>query len=241
MARTLANVGMYFASASDHALHIHQYADMTIRARLDSGATVSVEVRTGYPYDQTVSVTLLDDLDADSSISLRVPAWAQGAAELSDGLDRVTASHATVVISGPRPAGSPFVLQLPMPPRVTRPDPRIDAVRGQVAIERGPFVLAVEDVDLPAGVTVNDITIDPTRVVPAERGGAVVAVELSRVAGDEHTLPYDAEFAVDHTPLDDPSVVTYRPYHQWANRGPSTMRVWTPVLADHDAPARSND
>ncbi len=241
VARTLANVGMYFASTSDHALHIHQYADMTIRARLDSGATVSVEVRTGYPYEQSVSLTLLDDLDADSSIVLRVPAWARGTAELSDGLDRVVATDETVVISGPRPAGSPYVLQLPMPPRVTRPDPRIDAVRGQVAIERGPFVLAVEDVDLPTGVTVNDIAIDPSHVTPAEGGGATVPVQLSQIDRDEHTLPYDEEFAVERSRLDDPSVVTFRPYHQWANRGPSTMRVWTPALADHDAPARSND
>jgi DUF1680 family protein len=232
---------MYFASTSNHALHIHQYADMTIRARLESGATVSVEVRTGYPYEQSVSLTLLDDLDAGSSIVLRVPAWARGAAELSDGLERVVATDETVVISGPRPAGSPYVLQLPMPPRVTRPDPRIDAVRGQVAIERGPFVLAVEDVDLPTGVTVNDIAIDPSHVAPAEGGGATVPVQLSRVDRDEHTLPYDEEFAVERSRLDEPSVVTFRPYHQWANRGPSTMRVWTPALADHDAPARSND
>ncbi len=42
VARTLANVGMYFASASAQALHIHQYGDVTIHARLDSGSEVSV-------------------------------------------------------------------------------------------------------------------------------------------------------------------------------------------------------
>jgi DUF1680 family protein len=232
VARTLANVGMYFASASEHALHLHQYGDVTIRAQLDSGSTVSVEVRTGYPYEQSVSLTLLDDLDDESSISLRVPAWARGSAVLSDGLDRVTANGETVVITGPRPAGSPYVLHLPMPPRVTRPDPRIDAVRGQVAIERGPFVLAVEDVDLPDGVTVNDIVIDPTDIRPVEGGGAAAPMLLSHVADSEETLPYGEEFPVERTPVDDPSVATFRPYFQWANRGPSTMRVWTPALAE---------
>ncbi|KRC66420.1 hypothetical protein ASE12_17605 [Aeromicrobium sp. Root236] len=240
VARTLANVGMYFASASNHALHVHQYGDVTIDAQLTGGARVGVQVRTGYPYEPSVSVTLLRDLDAETSVTLRVPSWARGNAVLSDGLDRVAVTGDTVVIKGPRPAGSPYVLQLPMPPRVTHPDPRIDAIRGQVALERGPFVLAVEDVDLPGGVTVNDIEIDPAGVVPAEGGGATVPVQLSRVAVDDGELPYGDRLAVDRAPLDDPSVVTFRPYHQWANRGPSTMRVWTPVL-DHDAPAGSND
>ena len=240
VARTLANVGMYFASASAHALHIHQYGDLTIRAQLDGGSTVSVEVRTGYPYEQSVSVTLLDDLDAQSSVSLRVPAWARGSAVLSDGLDRAGATGETITISGPRPAGSAFILQLPMPPRVTQPDPRIDAVRGQVAIERGPFVLTVEDVDLPDGITVNDIAIDPAVVRPAEGGGAAVSAVLTEVAGAENTLPYGAALPVDQTRLGDPSVVTFRPYYQWANRGPSTMRVWTPTLDDH-TPPRTNE
>jgi DUF1680 family protein len=241
VARTLANVGMYFASASEHAVHIHQYGDVTIHVQLDSGSEVSVEVRTGYPYDEWVSVTLLSDLDAESAVSLRVPDWARGNAILSDGLERVVASGGTIDIKGPRPAGSPFVLQLPMPPRVTQPHPRIDAIRGQVAIERGPFVLAVEDVDLPDGITVNDITIDPTRVVPAEGGGAVAPVLLTRVAGAEATVPYGEEFPVEQTPLRDQTVVTFRPYFQWANRGPSTMRVWTPAITHDEAPPRSND
>jgi DUF1680 family protein len=198
-------------------------------------------VRTGYPYDEWVSVTQLSDLDDGSAVSLRVPAWARGSAVLSDGLDRIAASGETVVITGPRPAGSPFVLHLPMPPRVTQPDPHIDAIRGQLAIERGPFVLAVEDVDLPDGVTVNDIAIDPAGIRPAEGGGAAASVLLTEVAGAAETLPYGDEFPVDQVPLADPSVVTFRPYYQWANRGPSTMRVWTPALADDQAPPRSND
>jgi DUF1680 family protein len=238
VARTLANVGMYFASVSEHALHIHQYGDLTIHAQLDGGSEVSLQVRTGYPYDESVTVTLLGDLDSQSAVSLRVPAWGRGTAVLSDGLDDVEASGDTVVIKGPRSAGTPFMLRLPMPPRVTQPHPRIDAVRGQVAIERGPFVLAVEDLDLPEGVTVNDIAIDPTAVRPVDGGGAEASIVLTRATGTEETLPYGEEFAMSRTPLDGPSVATFRPYFQWANRGPATMRVWTPAVAEdhhHDS------
>ena len=45
-------------------------------------------------------------------------------------------------------AGDVVELRLPMAPRVSSPDPRIDAVRGCVVVERGPEVLALESVDL---------------------------------------------------------------------------------------------
>ena len=54
-------------------------------------------------------------------------------------------------------AGDRVVLDLPMQPRLTVPDPRIDAVRGSVAIERGPVVYCVETADLPAGVELEDV------------------------------------------------------------------------------------
>jgi len=229
VARTLANLGRYFASASEHALHVHQYADLTVHTRLDDGAEIGLQVRTGYPNDESVSVTLLRDLDSGVAVSLRVPAWARGHAVLYDGSEHVTANDETVVVHGPRPAGTRVTLTLPMAPRVTRPHPRIDAVRGQVAIERGPFVLAVEDVDLPDGVTVNDIAIDPDHVRPFG-DGAQVPVLLTEVADVGGALPYADEVPVSETPSPGRPVATFRPYYQWANRGPSTMRVWTPTL-----------
>lgn len=45
--------------------------------------------------------------------------------------------------------GDRVELILDMTPRVVRSDHRIDAVRGCVAVQRGPEVLALESVDLP--------------------------------------------------------------------------------------------
>ena len=60
---------------------------------------------------------------------------------------------------------------------MTWPDPRIDAVRGCVAIERGPEVLALESTDLaPLGVDdVGQVVIDPDRVRWREADGRVFA------------------------------------------------------------------
>ena len=45
---------------------------------------------------------------------------------------------------------SQVVLELPMPVRVIAPHPRIDAVRGCVALARGPLVYCIEQADHPA-------------------------------------------------------------------------------------------
>ena len=49
-------------------------------------------------------------------------------------------------------AGDQISLRLDMTPRWTYPDPRVDAVRGCVAIERGPLVYCFEQADQPVPV-----------------------------------------------------------------------------------------
>ena len=81
-------------------------------------------------------------------------------------------------------AGDRIELTLPMPPRVTRPDPRIDAVRGTIALERGPIVYAVEEPDLPASVALESIEVpdDPrievgTWEAPLPAGAATLSLD----------------------------------------------------------------
>ena len=56
-------------------------------------------------------------------------------------------------------AGDRITLDMAMPPRATVPDPRIDAVRGTIALERGPLVYAIEDADLPEGTSVESLEV----------------------------------------------------------------------------------
>jgi DUF1680 family protein len=143
--------------------------------------------------------------------------------------------------------GDVVTLDLPVAPRLTWPDPRVDAVRGTVAVERGPLVLALESVDLPDGVTLDQVRLDPevaprphadgavvrALVVPLPDGGtgmppfastgsasSISASSVSASSGGSGG-PDGAAPAV----LDLPLV----PYHRWAERGPSTMRVFIPT------------
>jgi DUF1680 family protein len=98
-------------------------------------------------------------------------------------------------------------------------------VRGQIAVERGPLVLALEDVDLPAGLDVEQVVIDTT-VRPSAHPDGAVATFRHRAAAPA-AWPFGSIAVSEGEPLE----ATLIPYYRWANRGPSTMRVWIPTLA----------
>lgn len=223
-ARTFASLAAYLATADASGIQLHQYAPATIRTRLDDGQEVALEVTTGYPVDGTVSVRVLTDAPSPWTLSLRVPAWAEGArlsvtpagGGLRQVLDASPHGDRPGMVSFTRAfaAGDIVELILPVAPRFTAPDARVDAVRGCLVVERGPEVFALETVDL-AGTPLEasdfaDLRLDPA-VPPRDVDGGVIVDAVDQRTGARAQVPLVR-------------------YHEWAERGPSQMRVWVPVL-----------
>ncbi|AYF98027.1 glycoside hydrolase family 127 protein [Protaetiibacter intestinalis] len=215
VARTLASLAGYVATTDGAALQLHQFVTGEVRVQLDAGA-LAVRVETAYPHDGRVRVTVLEAPDAEVGIALRVPGWADGATFTAAGAT-APASPGYATARRVFAPGEQLELVLPLEPRLTAPDPRVDAVRGQLAVERGPLVLALEDVDLPDGVDVEHVELDEAAPVIATADGAEVALRV-RTDADLPLAPADGIRA------------RLRPYKDWANRGPSTMRVWIPTV-----------
>lgn len=237
VARTFASLAAYVATVDDGGVQLHQYAPAEIRATLPSGEHVSLDVVTGYPVDGRVEVRVRAAPASGWTLTLRVPSWSPSArVRVDDGAVREVGPGA-VQVAGPG-AGGVVVLELDTVPRFVVPDPHIDAVRGCVAVQRGPEVLCLESVDLPAGRGVDDVVVDAS-VPPWEVDGTVYVRAGSLGAGadgrdgdgdDGNGWPYAASDAVVPRPRPDLRDVRLVPYHDWANRGPATMRVWLPTL-----------
>ncbi|WP_422771306.1 glycoside hydrolase family 127 protein [Plantactinospora sp. WMMC1484] len=238
VARTLASLAGYVATTDDGGLQIHQYAPATIRTRLPDGQRLAVRVETDYPASGGIHVHVTEGSGQPWTLSLRVPAWAAGARLVHDGRSTpVTPGMAT--LHRAFQIGDVITLELPVRPRLSRPDRRIDAVRGCVAVERGPEVLCVESHDLPAGDAIDSLEIDPF-VPPRDVDGVVrVRGRLAAPAVPEQDWPYPAAVDIAPAAVDiAPAAagwfeVPLRPYHSWARRGPSSMRVWLPATRSH--------
>ncbi|MFG3685032.1 glycoside hydrolase family 127 protein [Micromonospora sp. NPDC047740] len=228
VARTMASLAAYVATADDEGLQLHQYLPGTVTHRLADGRDLCVTVATDYPHDGHVRVRVDSDDDRPWSLSLRVPSWAVEGATLT--VDGTTLPVGPGVFTERRTwrRGDKVVLYLPMAPRFTYPDARIDAVRGCVAVERGPLVLALESVDVTGVETVDELRVDPSE--PPRLVDGRVVVRCRRVRPQDHDWPYRSAGAESAPGAGEEfAEVALVEYHAWANRGPSTMRVWLPT------------
>ncbi|NEE00887.1 glycoside hydrolase family 127 protein [Phytoactinopolyspora halotolerans] len=272
VARLIAQLSSYTAALGDDELRICQYTDCDIELPQHVGDGV-VHVRSTYPASGVVDITLNGRLAPGFRLALRVPRWSNGATSDdgrmpadADGFVRLQPGHAAPPVAGdqrPEPAGQAdeqwrWRVEFDVKPRWTRAHPRVDAVRGCVALERGPVVYCVEQADLPPGVDLDDVAADPS-VAPSERTGVripgsadavpappVLEVagelmepenELYRAAADDVDPDADADAAgASHT--DDAMAarratrrltVSAIPFGSWGNRTSGAMRVWLPA------------
>jgi DUF1680 family protein len=223
--RTLASLSSYVATASADGVQVHQYAGGTFEATTDRGR-LTLRVTTRYPAEGRIEFELLEAPAEPVTIGLRVPDWAEGA-ELVDGDDRRGGLEPGYVETVRRfSPGDRLVLTLPVAPAFVYPHPRIDDVRGAVAVQRGPEVFCLESVDLPAGVAFDDVRVHPD-TAPEDDGTGSVTVLASVEEGSGAPWPYARVRAPAFEPR--PVAIRLLPYHDWANRGPSTMRIWIPA------------
>jgi DUF1680 family protein len=238
--RTLSSLGRYFVTTTADGVQLWQYAPSRLTVSV-AGHPVELTVSTGYPYSGRISVRVDRAGPEPAELALRVPGWAESA----HGTVRPAGNGHRPVPAGPVPPGTlwrvrrrwqpgdELILDLPMAVRRTVADPRIDAVRGCVAIQRGPLVYCLEETDIPGPAQVESVVLATDAAitaVPAEIAGQPVTVltgaaQLCPPA--ELAWPYPAAGAAAGGGQIRVQLV---PYSTWGNRRPGqTMRVWIPA------------
>lgn len=218
IARVVAQLGAYLASSTADELAVHQIADAEIDLP-DHLGTGTVRLTTRYPDNGEITVALTGSARPGVQIALRVPSWSPQVR--LDG-EQVQPDEDGYLRLNPT---TEHTVALDLSPRWTYPHPRIDAVRGTVALERGPLVYCLEEVDLPDGVALQDVVVSPDQAVTVGTG----ALELTGTAGDPG--PADLYRPTPPSPATGPSSVPLvaRPFATWGNRGGDAMRVWMPA------------
>jgi uncharacterized protein len=229
--RLLASLHHYLATVSDAGIQLHQYATSTIRTDVPGAGPVELAVETSYPWSGSVSIEVVSSTDAPWTLSLRIPAWARSASV--NGGPAQAGGYAT--LTGRWRAGDRIVLELDVSPRLTAANPRIDAVRGCVALERGPIVYCVEQQDLPPGTDLADVAldaaVDPVDGNPVAQLDGLPGVSLAGVLrGTDGWSRREYRGLRELSPgSTTPARLVAVPYFAWANRDQGAMRVWIPA------------
>ena len=105
---------------------------------------------------------MLDAPPEARGLALRGPAWS-GSTRVSVNNDpeRAGISPGYHVLRRPWRKGDVVTVHLDLTPRWTCPDRRVDAIRGCVAIERGPLVYCFEQADQLDGAQLDNLVVKP--------------------------------------------------------------------------------
>jgi len=228
LARLGASLHHYVATGDAGGIQVHLYAGGRISVELDTGP-VELEVATAYPWQGTVTVTIVRSPAAPWELALRRPGWCEAVsvtgADLADDGDGYARGRRAWA------AGDQVTVDFDMPAQAVTAHPAVDAVRGCVALQRGPLVYCLEQHDLPDGVSLDDVSIDPGEPAQAvvSADGTVTLTGLG-AAGSARGWGTDLYRRAD-APAAAAAPVRWvaTPYYRWANRGVSPMRVWVPL------------
>jgi DUF1680 family protein len=231
--RFLASFPDLVATVDPGGLAIHQFVSGSIETDAPFGH-VRLETRTDYPWDGVIDVEVVDAPGTEWALAVRVPAWCREGSVTVNGQQQRIEAGGEVTLTRPWRAGDRMRIDLVMSVRFTAADRRVDAVRGTVAVERGPLVYVVEEVDLPAGATLDGIELDTSAppalapLDPALPGVTLldVAVAVRRPMSADG-WPY-REAATRDRAVGRSATIRAVPYFVWGNRGPGGMRVWLP-------------
>ncbi|WP_419999022.1 glycoside hydrolase family 127 protein [Streptomyces boninensis] len=239
--RLVASLEHYAVTQADDVLDLHQYAPMELSAPIAAGE-LGLRVETEYPWQGAVSVTVTHAPEGPWALALRIPPWSANTWITVDGerhpAERDDRGYAVLRRTW-RP-GDAVTLELDMTPRLTVPHPRIDAVRGCAALERGPLVYCFEQADQADGTAVDDLALLPDAAFtelprPDLQGvGPTVLLQADAVAvsgAHEAGLPYRTRGGPEASDTRTPATATAVPYYQWDNRGDGAMRVWMPLAS----------
>lgn len=231
LARLMASLHAYVATDDSSGIQVHLYGAGTVRA-----GSRSLAIDTRYPWDEQVTVTVESSADEPWTLALRVPSWCTDVRLTVNGTPapaRRQVRDGYLRLHRIWQPGDRVQLTLVMPSRLVTAHPRVDAVRGAVAVVRGPVVHCLEQADMPPGVVLEDVELDASAPVPvAFHTSGIFPVTLRvpvRQRSENRPALYRDRSTAPSRPACPAVTVTAVPYFLWANRGPGAMRVWIPL------------
>jgi uncharacterized protein len=238
--RTFASLPGYFYSTSKDGLYLHLYDNSQLDWHLEDGTGLKVVQKTNFPWDGAADITVTPAKPTEFTFYLRVPGWSEGTQVSINGklVSRATPGQ-YLALKRRWSSGDVINVKFGMTPQVIEANPRVVDDYGRVAVQRGPLIYCLEQLDQPDGVAIFDVSLDVRQEASSKfreefhndlLGGIVLLKHTGAVSAKSNSQrslyrPYTAE-----APKERQVELRFVPYYAWANRAATPMQVWTPIL-----------
>lgn len=237
LVRTIAKVAGWAYSLSQNGVAVNLYGGNELDTKLLDGSPLQLKQETNYPWQGTVSIRIQACKKSPFEILLRIPDWAEGASIQINGKTVKVEAEAGNFARLHRSWKKDDLITLSMPMDITLVEghPRIEEVRNQVAIKRGPIVYCIETPDLPENTDILNVYLD---------GGDGLEVEyqpdflggISTINGTILLRSDQSQSTAMYRKIKKPSwkavSTQFVPYYAWSNRGLAEMTVFMPIIWD---------
>lgn len=233
LVRTICKSSGWAYNLTNNGVAVVLFGGNKLDTTLLDGSTIKLSQDTEYPWKGLVKITIDECKNTEFEIKVRIPDWAVGSTLKVNGEAvnvEINSGH-FATISRKWKAGDIIVLDMPMKVTLVEGHNRIEEVRNQVAVKRGPIVYCIETPDLPKEASILDVYFNGNGSIEAVHrndflgGITVIEAELLIRSGkndDMYQTVTKPEFKSFKTQL--------VPYYAWSNRGQAEMTVFMPVV-----------
>ncbi len=207
LSRFLPSIGNYIYASSDDALWVNLYIGNTGQIRIGE-TDILLTQETDYPWDGSVKLTISTSQPLEKEIRLRIPNWCK-TYDLSINGKRINVSEEKgyAVIKDWK-SQDVIALDMDMPVEIVAADPHVKENFGKRAIQRGPLVYCMEEIDNPEYF--DQIQLSPSTTFQT--------AFVSDILNGIKTIQTNGRA----------QSATFIPYYAWDNRKAGKMRVWIP-------------
>lgn len=207
LSRFLPSIGNYIYASSDDALWVNLYIGNTGQIRIGE-TDILLTQETDYPWDGSVKLTISTSQPLEKEIRLRIPDWCKTYDLSINGKKINVPKEKGYAVIKDWKSQDVIALDMDMPVEIVAADPHVKENFDKRAIQRGPLVYCMEEID-------NTEYFDQIQLSPST---TFQTAFVSDILNGIKTIKTNGRA----------QSATFIPYYAWDNRKAGKMRVWIP-------------
>lgn len=208
ISRFLPSIGNYLYGLSNEAIWVNLYIGGETVLYIDKNKLTIVQ-ETNYPWEGDISLTIKSvSSPIEKEVRLRIPDWCKSYSLAINGQTQISPviEKGYAVIKNKWNTGDKISLSFEMPVEIVSADPQVKENVGKRAVQRGPLVYCMEEID-------NINSFEKAFLTPNTAFSTVY----------NPSLLHGVVSITASTPGEN---ITLIPYYAWDNREAGEMKVW---------------